>query len=763
MKTRLKWSLYVSTSIIGAIILLLPVVSEYILLYPLEMEDSHLFVLDIKHIIKIAFKLVVFSSIVHLPNLLLPKTFQRIYLGVLSLIIYLPSLLDFIHVCMFGVRFNESSYYTMFSTYRVEAIEFISNYSVLNLFFYLLIWIAIVLISFFLLKRIWHWKRGKQMAIVCSVLCWLFPLLLIIKPSLNWKNEASFLQMAHYYKAFKQEIKTLKTFPVNRDQPVVSLKDSLHAQETHFVVIGESTSTYHMGLYGYSRQTNPLLSKMRNELYIFNEVKSTYVHTIESLKDVFLLKDSNNKSTPITLMDCYNAAGFKTFWLSNQPFLGEYETPISAMVSRAHEKIYMSAWGAHKLDEHIFTALDGILKDASTKKIVFIHLMGCHMQYKNRYPHFFKTFDDEHISLFGQHADEYINHYDNAILYNDFIIHSLIQKLKLLDGMCSMVYFSDHGDEVYDFRNFHGHSQGIASKYMKSVPFIVWGNHAFTTERMNVLSSVPKNQHKIFVLGDLSHSLEELYGIRSYYYDRTKSYFCTLMDHNHLNASNMDTFAISVPEFPNFSQRIGIHRVNGIERLNEVQKTFNAFEIDAVFHNGTFDIHHPPAPSIHLSLRTFLEEVYLPNMSYIWLDLKNLNEHNKDQILETLNTLMQIFPIKNRLIVETTEVQLILDLNKAGYITSYYLPNLSLLSDEEVTLEVTKIAHNLNTYKPNAISQSFENYEIMNTYFKYYNKLIWALQVDADNNKQLKSIEKILGADKSIKACLIDMQTKNWR
>ncbi|WP_438883943.1 sulfatase-like hydrolase/transferase, partial [Bacillus cereus group sp. BC317] len=45
---------------------------------------------------------------------------------------------------------------------------------------------------------------------------------------------------------------------------------------------------------------------------------------------------------------------------------------------------------------------------------------------------------------------ESYNDYDNANLYNDYVVASLIKDYKATDPNGFLLYFSDHGEEVYD-------------------------------------------------------------------------------------------------------------------------------------------------------------------------------------------------------------------------------------------------------------------------------------------------------------------------
>jgi len=83
----------------------------------------------------------------------------------------------------------------------------------------------------------------------------------------NYKNE---------FNIFKEEIEKRKSLSNREHYKIECTSDSAL---TVVVVIGESASKYHQGLYGYSRQTNPLLNSIRDQLYIFDSVISPHSHT----------------------------------------------------------------------------------------------------------------------------------------------------------------------------------------------------------------------------------------------------------------------------------------------------------------------------------------------------------------------------------------------------------------------------------------------------------------------------------------------------
>ena len=90
------------------------------------------------------------------------------------------------------------------------------------------------------------------------------------------------------------------------------------------LVIGESHARRHMSLYGYPRDTNPLLSARRGELSVYTDVVSPQVHTIPVLRAALTFADWDHPerlTTYPSLIELFNRAGFETYVISNQPLL----------------------------------------------------------------------------------------------------------------------------------------------------------------------------------------------------------------------------------------------------------------------------------------------------------------------------------------------------------------------------------------------------------------------------------------------------------
>lgn len=68
---------------------------------------------------------------------------------------------------------------------------------------------------------------------------------------------------------------------------------------------------------------------------------------------------------------------------------------------------------------------------------------------------------------------ESYNDYDNANLYNDHVVASLIKDFKAADPNGFPVYFSDHGEEVYDTppHKTQGRNEDNPTRHMYTIPF----------------------------------------------------------------------------------------------------------------------------------------------------------------------------------------------------------------------------------------------------------------------------------------------------
>jgi len=331
-------------------------------------------------------------------------------------------------------------------------------------------------------------------------------------------------QLALGYMNYQQQLEEVNQtlLTMNRIPPLSQLTEQAKPGPTTVVlVIGESTSRLHMSLYGYGRDTNPELSKIRHELTVFDNVYAPRPNTIESLQQVLTFADQlhpDDYKTKPSLVAMMKQAGYHTTWITNQQTLTGRNTMLTSFAKQADKQYFLNnerRQNAYSFDEKVLDPFAESLNDPHPKKLIIVHLLGTHMKYSYRYPEKFDVFktaqglltkgmDEEKIAL--------INSYDNAIRYNDWIMAQLISMLKAKQQHSLLVYFSDHGEDVYDTapHDFQGRNEAAPTLPMYSIPLIVWHSDNWFNAR-TMLANV--DTHGQYDNADLIYTLADLVGL----------------------------------------------------------------------------------------------------------------------------------------------------------------------------------------------------------------------------------------------------------
>lgn len=296
---------------------------------------------------------------------------------------------------------------------------------------------------------------------------------------------------------------------------------SATAPEVYVMVVGETARTHNFSLYGYPRNTNPLLSKTPG-IKAFPNVttQSNTTHkSVPMLLSAASAEDFERLFHEKGILAAFKEAGFHTVFISNQlpnhsfiDFLGE----------QADEHYFLkkedASQGNH-YDEDLLQKLDEILPlaDASSsahyryrKLFVVLHSYGSHFNYQERYPRSFAYFKpDSRSEAKSENRRDLLNAYDNTIRYTDYILHGIIERLQKWEGVqtktdgvydqptSAMLYTSDHGENIFDDeRSLFLHAAPKASDYELHVPFIIWTSAGFSKQYPDILKALGENRPK---------------------------------------------------------------------------------------------------------------------------------------------------------------------------------------------------------------------------------------------------------------------------
>lgn len=413
---------------------------------------------------------------------LLWKPLAKPWLIGMTTLLLVPAVLAGMHLFYYQATISQQSLFAIFESNLSESAEFLLSQFSFSALLYLLV---LLLLPLVLLRKALKASREddfRAARLIAALLILTAGILFASGKLARLAKDNIACQLVKSCQAYRRSVNDLEKYL----EKAASLKAPGVVCETQkpvtlVVLIGESSSRHHWGLYGYFRNTTPRLSAMQEDLFVFDDSISPFGRTTLSVAAALTCTQVPDVGD-IPLVTVFRQAGFETVWISNQSTVDDTNM-IVRLISGADKKIYLNKGGdqayARSYDEKILETLDELLSQTSgtDKRVIFVHTMGSHVNYASRYPDEFDVFtDDSDITekpWFTGKAKKYINTYDNSILYTDHIIASVIEKMKTVPGG-AVLFFSDHGEEVFDTRSHHGHHDSVESRYYVDIPFLFW-------------------------------------------------------------------------------------------------------------------------------------------------------------------------------------------------------------------------------------------------------------------------------------------------
>ncbi len=253
------------------------------------------------------------------------------------------------------------------------------------------------------------------------------------------------------------------------------------------IVVGETVRSANWGLNGYARQTTPLLA----QLPVLNvpDTSACGTSTEVSLPCMFAPVGRRNYDEATirgseSLLHVLARAGATVQWRDNQSGCkGVCDGLPTELVTAATAPGLCQ--GERCWDEGLLRGLDQRLQNAQGVQVLVLHMLGNHgPSYFRRYPSAFERFTpacrDDDLGRCTQ--GEIVNAYDNAVLYTDHVLASLIATLDANAAKvdAAMLFVSDHGESLGEKGLFlHGVPHAIAPREQTQVPMLMWWSDGF--------------------------------------------------------------------------------------------------------------------------------------------------------------------------------------------------------------------------------------------------------------------------------------------
>ncbi|WMW08299.1 phosphoethanolamine transferase CptA [Pseudomonas entomophila] len=489
----------------------------------------------------------ILSSLWLTPVLLLPRL-TRPLSALIGLVLWASSLVGLSYFGIYHQEFSQSVIFVMFESNTAEASEYFSQYFSVTLCLALLLYTVVAVLLWRRIRPVTlplHTRLPLVIALLAALLVYPFYKQMVtqersfadarekveqrMEPAVPW-------QLVVGYRQYRQQLDNMQEL---LDQnaalpPLQGLKDNNgDTPRTLVLVLGESTTREHMHLYGYNRDTTPNLDALAASdkgLTVFRNVVSPRPYTIEVMQQILTFGDEEHPDRFLTdpsLINLMKQAGYKTFWITNQQTMTKRNTMLTTFSQQTDEPVYLNNQrnqNASQYDDVVLPPFEKALQDPAPKKLIIVHLLGTHMDYRYRYPAQYEHFKDNQGAPTALSPDqvETYNFYDNAVRYNDFVVSSLIKRYSASTPNGFLLYLSDHGEDVYSSGNHDrlGRNEGDPTRPMYTIPFLLWTSPSWQASHPRDLQAAAARPYSS---AHLIHTLSDLAGLSYDLYEPAKS------------------------------------------------------------------------------------------------------------------------------------------------------------------------------------------------------------------------------------------------
>lgn len=291
-------------------------------------------------------------------------------------------------------------------------------------------------------------------------------------------------------------------------------------REIYVLVIGETSRSDNWSLYGYERETTPTLKK-ESSLICFRDVLTQSNTTHKSVPIILSAASAENFNIIYkqkSIIEAFKEVGFTTVFLSNQAPNHSFTYYFSQQSD--HAESFRSGYDRiNNLDEILLPRLQYWINSTENNLFVVMHTYGSHFNYKERYsPNFAKYRPSNITEVRVKDKNMLVNAYDNSILYTDYFLSNVINILNKANACASMLYTSDHGEDLMDdARHRFLHSSPNPTYYQLRIPLFIWSSDIYSKEFPDKIENAIKNKNKPVATNIVFHTLLDMADIETKY------------------------------------------------------------------------------------------------------------------------------------------------------------------------------------------------------------------------------------------------------
>ena len=255
-----------------------------------------------------------------------------------------------------------------------------------------------------------------------------------------------------------------------------------------------------------------------------------------------------------SIISAFKETGARTAFISNQERNGAM---IDCFGEEADLCVFLADSLPHsRTDLDLLPIVEKVIEadPGDRNMLIVVHTYGSHYEYDDRYPESMARFTPAGpLEADPDCREMLINAYDNSITLTDKVLDSLITILEKHNSKASLIYTSDHGEDIYDdSRSLFLHASPIPTYEQLHVPLIMWMSHSFRAAYpQRYLAAVANSHRPVASSASIFPTAMQLSGLHSPCVDPTLSLvsnsytpvdYMYLDDHNEAVSPSMAGF-----------------------------------------------------------------------------------------------------------------------------------------------------------------------------------------------------------------------------
>lgn len=307
------------------------------------------------------------------------------------------------------------------------------------------------------------------------------------------------------------------------------------------VVIGETHIKHRSQLYGYALPNEPWLTaeQQRGQLVRFDNAVNCAYNTDSVLLNSLNLNhptEGEGIGQHAYWPTLFKAAGWHTAIYDYQVDLPENTKCHFGLAEYMFPHALRDSLYDHMEATAIELDPDTFVRPAygdSASTLSLYHLLGQHNAYRERYPAAYSRFTASDIADGGRpwmttEKRQIEAEYANATLYNDHVLSQIASTVSSLDAV--LVYYGDHGEEIYDYRDAFGRvlaSAGQERQWLQclaEVPLAAWWTPLFAERHPEKVAALRAAAQRPIYTPLIGHAILHLAGIDGWGYSAQRDF-----------------------------------------------------------------------------------------------------------------------------------------------------------------------------------------------------------------------------------------------